>query len=303
MKRSQPRAKIYSLFAVIVMCWALSWVVGKFALSYIPILYLTTLRLVIATACFFLLAYSYKKLALLQAKDLPIILSIGILQFFLFTLLSLWGLKYIGAGQSAMLAYTAPIWISLYTYLFLKEPLSNTKKCSVALGGIAIMLLLEPLSINWQNNQLLFGNLMLVLAAISWALAILSARYMIWHKSVIEMVPWQFLVASILSIPLCYMNGSMPSIQWTVTLTGAVLFLSVIATAFGFWGSVVIAKELPPITTSLGLLGVPFLSLILSHYILHEPITFEKLLALIFILAALGISVYDDSRSPERQVE
>src|SRR4051812_17014985 len=100
--------RIYLLFFFIILAWAFSWPIGKFALSQVSTPWLIATRLLIGAVCIFGVAASLGKLRLPEKKDLPIIASVGILQFFLFTTLSLWGLKYTEAGQSALLSYTTP---------------------------------------------------------------------------------------------------------------------------------------------------------------------------------------------------
>lgn len=292
-KISSP-IKIYGLFFVVILLWSLSWPIGKFALFYIPPFLLAGLRISIATLCIFIITAFCGKLRLPKRQDLPLIFSIGVLQFFLFTFLSLLGLKYADAGHSAMLSYTTPIWVSLLAYFFLGESLTKIKVISILFGILGIFTLLDPFQLNWSNKQALFGSALLLLSAFSWALSLLSARYLTWHKTPSEIAPWQFLTATVISLPFCFMNNAILHVHWSLELLAAILFLSVIATAFGFWGIVIVSKELPAVTTSIGLLGVPLCSLMAAHFMINESITINKIIAMIFILLALGGTIYSD---------
>lgn len=282
----------YSVFSLVIIGWAISWPIGKFALGYMPAIWLAGFRIAIATICIFILSGVSGKLCRPQLRDLPIILVIGILQFFLFTFLTLWGMQYVDAGNSAILAYTTPIWVAPMVWLCFRESLSMLNKTALLLAVIGIIILLADNSIRHTfNSTALFGDGLLVLAAVIWAISIICARYMCWHHSPLEIGAWQFLVATIIVLPICFFVAPYPIIHWTYHLLLALIYLSVVATGLGFWAFTNVAKQLPVMMTSSGLLAVPVLGLIASHWLLNESLSSYKLIAMGLILLALALTV------------
>lgn len=82
-------------------------------------------------------------------------------------------------------------------------------------------------------------------------------------------------------------------IHWNWSLTGALLFTGVMASALATWGIIVISKELPSMTTSLSLLGVPVTGLIFSAILLKEHLTIVNITAMSLIAGGLICTILD----------
>ncbi len=61
------------------------------------------------------------------------------------------------------------------------------------------------------------------------------------------------------------------------------------ATAFCFWAALMVMKDLPTISTSLGLLGVPVAGVVFSSLLLSEPITLTIASGLLLIVAGMAL--------------
>ena len=123
-------------------------------------------------------------------KDYPVVLSVGILQIVGFMGLVHWGLLYVEPGQSAILAYTTPLWVVPLAAIVLKEGFSKLKFLGLLLGLGGLVLLLRP----WGPNigaQINVGDGLLLAAAASWAVAIVHVRGHDWHGDPLLLVPWQ----------------------------------------------------------------------------------------------------------------
>lgn len=301
MTRFKPQTSIYLLFVAVIICWGTAWPVGKIAVTAISPVWVITLRTIIATVFIFLVVGSFRKLVIPNKKDLPMILSNSILQIYLFSLLGYLGLAQVEAGQAAILAYTMPIWVTPIACIFFKEKIVPIKIVAVilAIAGIAIIFLSNHA--NFLKPNVFLGNMLLLASAFVWALAILSARYMKWHKSPTELAPWQFLFASFLTLITALIVEPSVQAQWTAQSIGSILYLGILSTGFGFWGITIVSKQLPAITTSLGLLGVPVINLIASNLALGEHISGGKLLALFLIIVALVFVIIGDKKLSKKE--
>src|SRR5947207_74449 len=84
------------------------------------------------------------------------------------------GVQQMPAGRSAILAYTMPIWATLIAVFVLHEPLSRRKLLGLALGTCGMGLLVgEEIGV---IRQAPFGALMILAAAIIWALGTVLLR-------------------------------------------------------------------------------------------------------------------------------
>ena len=134
----------------------------------------------------------------------------------------------------------------------------------------------------------IFGNTMLLIAAMSWAFAMLHIRFATWHSSPLTLIPWQLLIGLIFVTTLALIFEPNPTITWNMHLFGSILYTGVFSTAFGYWGVVELSKNMPAIKMSLCLLAVPVAGLLASALILHEPLTGTIMTAMLFILMGLA---------------
>ncbi len=288
MKKDHSTRAIYLLLLTNVVIWALAWPISKIGLAYMGPLWYSAWRFIIGSATAFIVLGAAGAIRLPTRKDLPLILGLGFLQMTLFLMLMNTGLSYVGAGRSAILAYSTPLWVTPLAAIFFHEKVTFIKLLGVLLGLSGIIILFSPSSMDWNNGNVVFGNILLVLAAFIWAIAILQSRFSQWHSDPLKLVPWQMLLATILTTAVALYQEPLSSIEWSnSTLWVTLLYNGLLATAFGYWASITVFRNLPAVTSSLCYLGVPVLGLIFSAIMLGEEITFSVITAMILIVGGL----------------
>ncbi len=280
-------SKVYVLFALVILIWGFSWPMNKIGMNYIPPIWFAAIRLTLATLTMFGIVAALKKLVIPSKQDLPILLTVGIFQMGFFTMLINLGLFYVDAGRSAILTYTTSFWILPIAVFYFKENLNWLKCLGLVFGMLGILTLFSPWSIAWSNKEQLLGNGLLLLAAISFGISLLCARNMTWHRPALSLLPWQLLVGTIPVVVLAVTQVPHPEIELTQTAVLTLLYTALLGTAFAYWCTTIISKELPSVTVSVGFLGVPMSGLLFSSLILHEPITLPIKIAMVLIPSGL----------------
>ncbi|MCW5583425.1 MAG: DMT family transporter, partial [Gammaproteobacteria bacterium] len=126
--------RILGLFIFIVISWGMAWPINKIGLTYMSPTWYTATRLIVGTATMMLIVIAMGKFSLPQRKDYPLILIIGLLQISIYILLTNFGLAYLPAGRSSLLAYTTPLWVMPATTLFFNEKVGTFRWIGFALG-------------------------------------------------------------------------------------------------------------------------------------------------------------------------
>ena len=278
---------VYLVLVTLVLIWGLGWPVIKISTQYCPPIWFVTIRLFAALLVVFPLLAFTKNLILPTRKDIPLLLSAGFLQIGLYTLFINIGLMYVPPGRSAILAYATPLIVTPIACIWFGEKLSPLKLIGLLLGLSGIVLLFSPWASNWHDYHVILGNCALLLAAVVWAIALLHFRFSTWHSSPLQLLPWQLLIATIPMVICAMIIEPHPTIIVNYSLIFCALYLGVLATAFGYWASMLIAKSLPVCTTSICFLSVPVLGLFSSMLILGEPLTVTISLAFGLILGGL----------------
>ncbi|MDX2163955.1 MAG: DMT family transporter [Gammaproteobacteria bacterium] len=282
-------AQMVVLLAILVLIWGVSWPVMAEGLKFCPPIWFVVIRLAIAITVIFGVFACTKQLVMPIKKDIPLLLSIGLLQIGFFTLLITVGLEYVAPGRSAIIAYLSPFFVTPIALVFFKEVLSNGKILGLILGAIGIALLFSPWELDWHDKNVLLGNGLLLLSALVWSAAMIHTRYTEWHRETHELLPWQFVVGFIPNIIIALIWMPHPVIQWSAPMLWfSLLYNAILASLVAYWLLVTITRHLPVITTSLGLLGVPVLGLLASALFIGEPLTLSILTSLGFIIAGLA---------------
>ena len=287
----------YVLLAAIVLFWGVNWPVMKVGLEAITPMWYAVSRLVIGAATLFGILAATDRLETPRRADMPIVVSVALLQMAVFLTCVNFGLLRVDAGRAAILAYTTPLWVTPVAVGLLGERLSPRKAAGLVLGLAGVATLFNPLGFDWSNPQVVTGNGLLMLAAFSWAGAILHTRRHRWRATPLQLAPWQMSVAAPIMIALAVTFEGDAVVAWSPLLGLNLLYNGVVATAFCFWAVVTVQRTLPAISTSLGLLGVPTAGMLISALVLGETLTLTRIAGLILILAGMGLVNLADLRN------
>ena len=295
--RSQQRIA-YLQLAAAVLLFGLAFPVLKIGLTASTPVWLAAARASLSALTAFVLLAALGRLKWPQRADWPIVLSVGAFQLTGYFTLANMGLQHVPAGRSGVLSYTAMLWLVPLS-LLVGERVGWRALAGVALGTAGIVVLIDPTRFDWSNRAVIQGHAWLLLAGFSWAIAILHARRHRWRMTPLDVLPWQMAVASVLLWSLAFIlepkgyldlgNGNL----WI-----ALLYIGTFAGPAGTWAAVSVARALPPVTGSLGMLGTPLVGIAASAVLIGEPITLPLLLGTALIIAGIAIVILD--RKPSK---
>jgi drug/metabolite transporter (DMT)-like permease len=288
--------------AMVVVAWGLTWPVNKTILASVPPLWTVTLRSAIGTVAVFALAIALRRLVVPPRGDLPVLLSITFFHMIGFTVLSSLGLKILPAGRSVVLAYTTPLWVIPGARIVLGEPLTIRRVMGVFIGLLGLAVLFNPLAFDWTSREAVLGNAAILAAALLWAANIVHIRGHRWRSTAFTLLPWETLLATVILVPISLAVEGVPDVPWTPSLVGLLLYGGGPGTALPHWAIAMAARRLPAVTTSLGLLATPVVSVVVSTWWLGETVTVSLVVALVLILGgiAIGATPGADLASRER---
>ncbi len=133
-------------------------------------------------------------LALPRAAWLPV--SLGALFYMtVWNVASTYAANLIPSGQAAILGFTMPLWSVLITWSILGEPLGGRMLCAVALGAVAVTLLMVPSFASFAQAPL--GLALGLLSGLGWAIGTLIVKRSHIAVPIIVLTGWQLLLSSI----------------------------------------------------------------------------------------------------------
>ena len=134
MKRSEIYGYVYILIGATL--WGVSSVVAKFLFNIgLPPAELVLIRLTLATLTLLLILFFFdRKKIIVSLKELPYFFILGFVGVVGAQFTYYYTISKIYVGPAILLQYIQPIWVSLYAFLFQREPLSKGKIASLLLA-------------------------------------------------------------------------------------------------------------------------------------------------------------------------
>lgn len=279
----------YGLLGAVIVLWGINWPVMKVGLTLISPLWFAVARLLMGAGTLFLVLLATGRLRLPPRQDIPVLLSVTLLQLVGFLALVNIGLLYVDAGRSAILAYTTPLWVTPGAVLLLGERLTGQKALGLVLGLGGVAVLFNPMGFDWSDPDVVKGNAILMAGAALSAGGILHVRAHRWESTPLQLALWQMLLGGVILLFLAWHAEDFSAIRWSTRLVAILAYNGPVATAFCFWATLMVMKNLPTISTSLGLLGVPVAGVVFSSVLLNEPITLTIACGLLLIMAGMAL--------------
>jgi drug/metabolite transporter (DMT)-like permease len=289
LEHALSRRAALALFAVVVLAWGINWSITKTLVQVATPLWTTAIRTAIASVVLLVLLSATRQLIVPRRGDVLVVLAISLCHMVGFSVLVATGLQYVPVGRSVVLAYTTPLWVVPAAWLFLGERMTGQRLAGVALGLAGLAVMFNPAAFDWSDDRALFGNGVLLLAALSWAVSIVYTRKHKWVSSPFQLVFWQTLLATSLLSTLAITVDGPPRFDWTPGVTIAFLFAGVFGTAAAYWAMATVNRSLPAVTTSLGILATPVVGTAISVAVLGEVLTLPLVVAMILILGGIAL--------------
>ena len=291
-------------FAIVIAILAVSTasIFVRFAQLEAPSIVIAALRLgfaVVAIAPFALIRYRSELRALTRHELLLGVLSGGCLAIHFAAWIT--SLEYTSVVSSVVLVSTGPLWVALFSPLFLREPLTRlvlTGMLLALLGGVIIALgdscefdggLVCSSLAGFMRGDAVFGNFLALVGA--WAVA---GYLMIGRKlrSGMSLVPYVFVVYGVAAAALfaaMIASGQSPA-GFSVMTYVWILLLALIPQLIGHSTFNWILRYLPVTLVAITTLGEPIGSAVLAWFILQELPASLTLLGGVLILIGIYVS-------------
>jgi drug/metabolite transporter (DMT)-like permease len=264
-----PRWLALVLIAALSLIWGYNWVMMKVAVAYAPPFAFAAIRFlggaVVLMATMKLMGRSLR-LPEMKARW-RVITLIGLLQTALCFGLVTWALSSGAAGRSAVLNYTMPLWVLVFSVLLLKERVPAAQWAAAALALVGILLI----SVDGGRAGSLPAVMLALAAGLAWGLGVVVTKKgtKAGPMDPMALTAWQMLAGGII---LCLVAIIVPEgpIDWSPAFIGALLYNIGPATPLAYVIWFTLLNRLDAGLASLGILLTPLLGLLLSALQLGE---------------------------------
>lgn len=195
-------------------------------------------RLAIATLLVALMGLVTHQRLLLKRRELPRFAFYGLVTalHFIFYIASL---SFTTIAHSLSLAYTSPIWVTLFSVFVLREPLPRRKYVGVGIAviGIAIMVGFEPnyttCSLSGSGRCMIVGDVMALLSGLCFAIYSIAGRGERDRHPLFRYTTNVYGLAALWLLPAALFFTFRHSSSFPLTAIGAVVALGVFPLGIG----------------------------------------------------------------------
>lgn len=286
--------------ALTILLLGANWPVMKIALQTTTALWMACFRLLFAGVLYAVLLAALRRLTWPARRDWPVVLTLGVCQGALMTGLVTMGVGLAGAGRSAILAYTSPIWVIPFAVLVFKEKVTRWQIAGLVLGVAGLLVMFNPAGFDWHNGRVVLGNVCVLLGSAAMAVAQLAARGHVWSVPPLQTMPFQTLLGGLILLPAAMLlEGPVPTYSLEPGFLAALAYAAAGATFVAYWTMVEAARRLPAGRMALAQLITPVWGVAASAIWAAEvPVTID-LIGLALILSGVAVS---SAGAPRRRV-
>jgi drug/metabolite transporter (DMT)-like permease len=269
--------------------WGGMYVVSKVVLEVVPPFTLLTMRLVLGALT--LIPFLIKKGGLnLTRLQLLNVLGIGFIGYGISLGFQFVGTKLSTAANGALVTSATPAFVLLFAAVILGEKISRLRLVALGLASLGVLIVIDPQTARLSPG-LFWGNLSLVLAALTWALYSVLIRKATRGMDVLPVSFYSFLGGLLLTIPAMGVEFQVTGVgSMTMGVLVGILYLGVISTGLAMYLWNLAFTKLEAGIASLTFFAQPVVGAGLGALLLGEQLGFLFLVGAVLIAAGLLIA-------------
>lgn len=213
------------------------------------------------------------------------------------------GVSYTSPGEASLVTTTMPMWVMLLAWLFLKEPITIKKAGGIVLGaaGALILVLGGSGAISGGDNPAL-GDFIVLMAQLSYALYLTIYRNFIKKYSLVTLMKWMFLSASLVGIPSTF--GFIRHTDWSAVSVSewmGIAYVVFFATYIAYICIMIGQKNLRPTIVGMYNYIQPIVATIVGITLGMDRFSFPKAIAVLLIFS--GVYLVTISKSAKSDIK
>jgi drug/metabolite transporter (DMT)-like permease len=275
-----------ALLVFVIITWGYSWVLMKIGLGFMKPLTFASWRCAVGGLAMLPLIYM-KGTPWPKGEKWLDYLAVGIFQTTGMFGFMLYGMQFVSAGKTAVLLYTMSIWTSLLVHFYLKEKLNSSQWFGVVMGGMGILCILGWDTLVNQSMGILFGEFLIIIGAISWAMANVWVKKRMANENAYMVNGIQMLIGTAGLILISLPTEGLFNIEWTLISTSIILFTGVVASAINFTIWFFLIKRLDINTATFSSMLVPVFGLLFDWIQLGNKLDLGVIIGGILILIGI----------------
>ena len=255
------------------------------------------LRFAIA-AVILLVILRIQKLPKMEKKDYPMIFFIGFCGYFISNGFLLLGIRFSSASVSSIINSMSPIFITLFAWLLLKEPLTLRRIVAILFyvaGAVVIVGASTGMKETW-------GIFFSVASMLVWSLVLIAIRKISQKYPPLMITAYGMTIAAVCALPVAVWFTAHSPVAFNGPLLLNVLYIGVVCTAFShfLWNKCLSKMEAGRCAMFYPV--QPMVSAILGCLLLGEKLNVQFVVGSILIIGSLLSGIFPSKREKAKEI-
>jgi drug/metabolite transporter (DMT)-like permease len=223
-----------------------------------------------------------------QPGDVPRVIALGLVGYYLASFLDFLGLQYITAGLGRIILYLNPTLVLLISFVWLGRPIARREWVALAVAYTGVV------TVYWHDLQVVgsnvpLGSFLVFVSAVAYAIYLVAGGTMVKRLGPLRLTAWSGMVSCV----ACIAQALVLHPAGMFIQVGEVYWLSLINGVFCtalpiFLVMTAIDRIGAGATSQLGMIG-PVSTLLMGAYFLAEPLSATQLSGTAIVLAGVAI--------------
>lgn len=261
------RPQVLVPFILITIIWGSTWIVITGQLGIVPPAWSVAYRFIIAAAAMFIYA-AMTGASLRIGRDGHLLAAIfGIPQFCLNFNFVYLAEQHVTSGLVAVVFAMLVVPNSLLAWLFLKQRITGRFAAGslIAMAGVALLFVQEIRADKGPAGEVLVGIGLTVLGVLSVSVAnVIQASEPLRNRPLPAMIAWGMVYGVVANILIAWPLYGPPSIEYSFTYLGGLVYLGLFASALAFTLYFAIIRAIGPGPAAYSSVLVPIIAMALS---------------------------------------
>lgn len=289
----------YLMLLVLGTVWGSSFLFIKVALLGFDPATLALLRTIIGGAFLIAVAWLTSKRPPAERRLWVALLVIGLVGNALPFVMINTGQQHIDSSLGAILITTVPLFTLGLAHFFSDDKFTWRKLVGVVFGFAGVLVLIGPAALKGLTPEL-GGQLLVIGGSACFAAALVISRRTMSDVDPAVSAGWSLAMGAALLLPVSFAIGDPMASRPTLVATGALLALSVFSTGLNILLLFVLIKRTGPNFVAMNNYIAPVVGVAWGAIFLSEPVTWLKVLAMVIILAGIGIATWQTPKAWKR---
>ncbi|MBW0170888.1 MAG: DMT family transporter [Hydrogenophaga sp.] len=274
------------MLVLITLVWGTNWPIMKFGVTGFPALTFRTLCMWIGLPVLGLFLWWRRVPFRIGREHWPALVWLTVFNMLFWHTLAILAIQTLSSGRAAILGYTMPVFSALVGAWWFGQRLAGRAWIGVAAAALAVLLLLWYELTNLSGKPV--GVLMMLVAAATWALGTQMMRHTRIPQPTLTISFW---LTAITTVWMTVLSVVFERHAWIWPSTGiwwAIVYNAVGIFAFAQVAWLSLARELPPIASTVSVMFIPVLGVFTGAWWLGEVLHWQDWAAVALVMVAIA---------------